>query len=353
MRSKRIAKLRGLMAKNRLDALLITSIPNIFYLSGFTGDTAAILLTQTKSAILLDPRYTEQGRTECEQVQITEFFGKPLPQAIAEIVDKLHPSVLGFESTALSLFDYLSLRKFCDKGVKFRGVSGLVEQLRLVKDGGEVALIKRACKMADSVYKDVAASELVGKTEREVELMIVNSLRKYGAKKESFETIAAYGPNSAKPHCKPGDSVIEPGAMLKLDYGALYEGYCSDITRTLFIGEPTPKFREIYGIVLEAQLATIDAIVPGKTGQEIDDVARKLITAAGYGENFRHGTGHQIGIEVHDGPGLSTTSDIVLEPGVVVSVEPGIYIEGWGGVRIEDDILVTTTGRQVLTHAAK
>ncbi len=353
MRSKRLAKLRGLMAKNRLDALLITSIPNIFYLSGFTGDTAAMLITQTKSAILLDPRYTEQGRAECGNALVNEFFGKSLNQAIGEMVDKLRPTVLGFESTSLSLFDYLSLRKCCDKAVKFRGVSGLVEQLRLVKDGGEVALIKQACRMADAVFKEVASSELVGKTEREVELMIVNFLRKHGAKKESFETIAAYGPNSAKPHCIPGDTVIEPGAMLKLDYGALCQGYCSDITRTLFIGEPTPKFREIYGIVLEAQLAAIDAIAPGKTGQQIDDVARKLITAAGYGENFRHGTGHQIGIEVHDGPGLSVNSDIVLEPGVVVSVEPGIYIEGWGGVRIEDDILVTTTGRQVLTHAAK
>jgi Xaa-Pro aminopeptidase len=347
MRSERLAKLRGMMAKSRLDALLITSLPNIFYLSGFTGDTAAMLVTRDRSVILLDPRYTEQGREECEQVEVAEFFGKPLTHAISDQVGELVPGVLGFEKQFLSYSDYLTLRKLCARSIRLKGVSGLVE------DPNESALIKHACGIVDSVFEEVSQADLVGKTERDVDLMILNLLRRHGARKESFDTIAAYGPHSAKPHCPPDDTVIHPGAMLKLDFGALYKGYCSDITRTIFIGEPSLKFQEIYGIVLEAQLAAIAAIEPGKPGKEVDAVARKIITDAGYREKFGHGTGHQIGIEVHDGPGLSLTSDIVLEPGVVVSVEPGIYIEGWGGVRIEDDVLVTHCGREVLTRARK
>lgn len=353
MRSRRISNLRALMAQNSVDAMLITSIPNIFYLSGFTGDTGAVVITHDKATILLDPRYTEQGRGECEQVEVVEFFGKPMLRAISELVCDLKPGVLGFEKQCVSYADYLGLRKLCAGKVKLKGVVGLVEQLRFVKDSGEILLIKHACGIADTVFEEIASQDLAGKTERDVELMILNSLRAHGAKKDSFDTIAAYGPHSAKPHCAPCDTMVEPGAMLKLDFGALYQNYCSDITRTVFIGEPTAKFRDIYGIVLQAQLAAIEAIKPGRTGREIDAVARKVITDAGFGSNFGHGTGHQIGIEVHDGPGLSLTSAIVLEPGVVASVEPGIYIEGWGGVRIEDDILVTDHGCEVLTHAWK
>lgn len=333
--------------------MLVTNIDNIFYLSGFTGSTAALIVTPTNSYILVDPRYSIQARAECPVTEVVDYAGKSTIAASAEMINRLKPSSVGYEANDLTVASYRDLRKDVDRTISLRAASGWTEKLRAVKDASEIELIREAARIADTTFDAVLGEIRTGMTEKEVAVLIDFTLRKLGADKESFDTIAAAGPNSACPHAHPTDAVLQTGQFLKMDFGAYYKRYASDITRTICLGKPDKKQNEIYSIVLEAQLAAIDAIRPGRTGREIDAVARDYITSRGYGDNFGHGLGHALGIEVHDGPGFSRTSDIVLEPGMVITVEPGIYIEGWGGVRIEDDIVVTGDGVEVLTSATK
>lgn len=353
MRDSRVAKLRGLMAERKLDAFLVTSIPNVFYLAGFTGSTAAAVVTPAKCFILVDPRYTVQARAECAGCRVVEYVGKSTIAAAAEQINELGVARVGFEADDLTVSIFRQLRAKTAKSVSFRRSNGRIETLRLVKDADEIDLIRKAAEIADRAFKTVIKQIAVGMLEKEIALLVDTTLRQLGADKEAFDTIAASGPNAACPHASPTDRAIQRGDLLKMDFGARYRGYNSDITRTVCFGEPDAKQREVYDIVLEAQLKAIEAIAPGRSGKEIDAMARDFIASKGYGDNFGHGLGHSLGILVHDGPGFSRTSDIVLEPGMVMTVEPGIYIEDWGGVRIEDDVLVTDTGVEVLTHARK
>jgi len=344
------------MDKAGIDALLVTSLPNVFYLSGFAilpGSTAALVVIGDDSYILVDPRFSIQARAECKEARVSDYFGISLTMAAVNLIDELKPGRVGFESEHLTVSSYRELRKTVHKGIKLRSTCGLVEKLRRVKDEHEIALIRKACQIADAAFEAVFFHIKPGMTEKEVALLIDTTLRRLGADKEAFETIAASGPNSACPHAIPTDTVLRRGQLLKLDFGARYRSYNSDITRTICLGRPTAKQREVYGIVLEAQRLAIDAIAPGKSGKEIDAVARDYIASKGYGDNFGHGLGHALGIEFHDGPAFSKTSDLILEPGNVLTVEPGIYIEGWGGIRIEDDVLVTDTGADVITTAVR
>jgi len=341
------------MADRGLDAFLVSSIPNVFYLTGFTGSTAAGMVTPAECCILVDPRYTVQARAECASCRVVEYSGKSAVAAAAELVNELAPRRLGYEADTVTMSCFRELRAGTDRRTSLRSTKGLVETLRRVKDSGEIELIRRAAEIADSALEVVLPRIKTGMSEKELALLVDTTLRRLGADREAFESIAASGPNSACPHASPTDRLIERGDLVKLDFGARYRGYNSDITRTVCVGAPDARQKEIHNIVLEAQLTAIDAIAPGKTGKEIDAVARDFIASRGYGESFGHGLGHALGIAVHDGPGFSRTSEIVCEPGMVFTVEPGIYIEGWGGVRIEDDVLVTDSGAQVLTHACK
>lgn len=347
----RLSKLRQQMSGVGLDSFLITYIPNIFYLTGFTGSYGALIVTLEDSYLLVDSRYSIQARLECPDVVVKDFSGKSNIVASAGLANDLGVCRIGFESGNLTVSSHCRFRKLLDKSARLRSTSGLVEGLRGVKDEHEIALIREAARIADAAF-DVVLNEIrPGLTEKDVALLIDSTLRKLGADKEAFETIAACGPNSACPHASPTDAVLQVGQLLKMDFGARYRMYNSDITRTICLGKPTAKQREIYQVVLDAQRMAIEAIAPGKTGKEIDSIARDYIASRGYGDNFGHGLGHALGIEVHDGPGFSQTSEIVLEPGMVLTVEPGIYIEGWGGVRIEDDVVVTKSGCFVVTHA--
>jgi len=341
------------MAGLGLDALLVTSIPNVFYLSGFTGSTAAMIVTEEGSYILVDPRYSIQARNECPTTEVRDYAGKSTIVAAAELSDTLGPTALGFEAESVSVSSYRALRSRVDRAVRVRSTKGVVEVLRRTKDASEIELTREAVRIADEGFASVVTEIKAGMTEKQIALLIDTTLRKLGADKEAFETIAAAGPNSACPHHSPTDAILEPGHLLKMDFGARLANYNSDITRTICVGKPTPKQKEVYRIVLDAQLAAIDAIAPGKSGKEIDAVARDYIASHGYGDNFGHGLGHGLGIEVHDGAGFSKASDMVLEPGMVMTVEPGIYIEGWGGVRTEDDVLVTEKEAEILTKATK
>lgn len=232
-------------------------------------------------------------------------------------------------------------------------VSGVVEKLRLIKTESEIKILKEAADIADAAFKHILEFIRPGVTELEVSNELEFFMRKAGAISSSFDIIVASGYRSALPHGVASDKIIETGDFVTLDFGAYYKGYVSDITRTVAVGKPDDKLKEIYGIVLEAQLRGLAGIKPGMTGKEADALTRNFIAQKGYGENFGHSTGHGIGLEVHEGPALSIKSDTVLEPGMVVTVEPGIYIPGLGGVRIEDDTLITKDHNETLNHSTK
>ena len=353
MYNARLEKLRKSMLAKNIDALLVTNLSNIFYLSGFTGSTAVLLVTPDASHILVDFRYTLQATTQCISTNVIEYSGKPAITAFGDLINEIRPKSLGYESDVVTVALYRKLRSAIDASVKLRSTAGLAAKLRTVKDEHEISLIRKAAEIADAVYAYVITEIKPGITEKDAALLIDSSVRRLGGDKEGFDTIAAFGPNAASPHASPTDAVLKTGQLFKMDYGVRYKNYNSDITRTICLGSATAKQKEIYKIVLDAQLKAIEAIKPGKTGKEIDAVARDYIASMGYRDNFGHGLGHAIGIEVHDGPAFSVLSDIILEPGMVATVEPGIYIEGWGGVRIEDDVLVTDTGVEIITKASK
>lgn len=350
---KRLANLRSQMQAKKLDSLLVSNIENVYYLSGFTGSSAALLITGDSCRILVDPRYTLQAREQCPSAEVVEFTSKTIMSAAGGLVAELAPRTLGFEAGHLTVGAYRELRKQAGRSTGLRATENLVESLRQVKDADEIKAIRTAAQIADAAFDAVLLEIRPGMTERETATLIEFTLRRMGADREAFPAIAATGPNAARPHASPTDTVLQRGQMLKLDFGGRYQGYCSDLTRTVSLGEPSDRLREIYEVVLEAQRAAIDAVRPGVSGADIDAVARDVITRRGYGPNFGHGLGHMIGIAVHDGAAFSATSKVVLQPGMTATVEPGIYIEGWGGVRIEDDILVTEHGVEVLTGATK
>lgn len=353
MLEARLRRLRVETARRKLGGFLVTDISNVFYLTGFTGSTAAAVVTDDQCHILVDPRYTIQAQRECTSSQVTEYTGKSTIAAAGELINDLQLGRVGYEADQITLSAYRSLRSTIDRKTTMHGTKGIVEMLRRIKDAGEVELIQEAARIVDSAFDSVVGAIRLGMSEKDVALLIDSTMRRLGADKEAFDTIAAFGPNAACPHASPTDDLIQTGGLLKMDFGARYHHYNSDITRTVCIGKPADRHKEVYNVVLDAQLKAIDAIAPGKPGKEIDSVARDYIASMGYGSNFGHGLGHALGILVHDGPALSQTSDVVLEAGMIVTVEPGIYIEGWGGVRIEDDVLVTESGCELLTHATK
>jgi Xaa-Pro aminopeptidase len=353
MNGERLTKVREAFAENKIDALLVTDITNVRYLTGFTGSTAAAFISEGSAVILVDPRYTLQASQETQGFEVREYTGKPTLQAAAELIDELSPSRLGFEADNLTYLQHKNLKKYISGSTKLVATADIISNLRYIKDAGEIKLMRKAVEIADKTFEYIITFIKPGMKERDVAIEIDTHMRRLGAEGPSFDTILAAGPNSAYPHAKPGDSKLKNGQFVKMDYGAYYNQYASDLTRTIVLGKATSKMKEIYDTVREAQLRAIAAIKPGLRGKDIDAVARNYITEKGYGENFGHGLGHSLGRLVHDGPGLSMTSDIVLQPGMVMTVEPGIYIEGLGGVRIEDDVVVAEKGSEILTKATK
>ncbi|MBL4951440.1 Xaa-Pro peptidase family protein [Neobacillus sp. OS1-32] len=347
---EKLAKLRKAFGEQGIDGLLITSPYNRRYISNFTGTAGVVLISLDQAQFITDFRYIGQASKQCEGFEIIRF-SDTIPKEIAHQVKKLGIKRLGFEE------DYLtySLFKVYEKEVKAElvPISGLVEKLRLIKTDAEIKILKEAADIADAAFKHIVDFIRPGKTEMEVSNELEFFMRKAGATSSSFDTIVASGVRSALPHGVATDKVIEKGDMVTLDYGAYYKGYVSDITRTVAVGEPDSRLKEIYQIVLDAQLRGLDGFKPGLTGKEADALTRDYITEKGFGDNYGHSTGHGIGLEVHEGPAVSAKSDIVLEPGMVVTCEPGIYVPGLGGVRIEDDTLITKDHNEVLTHSTK
>ena len=347
----KLEKIRNRFKELSINGLLITSDYNRRYMTGFTGTAGVAVISEEKAVFITDFRYTEQAAKQIQGYEIIQHSG-PIIEEVAKIVNDLGIKKLGFEQGHLTYQAYASYKKGLSNS-EFVPVSGAVEKLRLIKSSSEIKILEEAAEIADAAYKHILTYVKPGLKEIEVANELEFFMRKNGAISSSFDIIVASGYRSALPHGVASDKVIEKGDFVTLDFGAYYKGYCSDITRTFAVGEPSDELKKIYSTVLEAQLRGMNGIKPGMTGKEADALTRDYIKAQGYGEYFGHSTGHGLGMEVHEGPALSFRSDTVLEQGMVVTVEPGIYVAGLGGVRIEDDIVITATGNESLTHSPK
>ncbi|MER2106624.1 MAG: Xaa-Pro peptidase family protein [Solibacillus sp.] len=346
----KLAKLRHMLKEKQLDALLITDEYNRRYMTGFTGTAGVALVSQTDAVFITDFRYTEQAAAQVQNFRIVQHTG-PIIQEVATQARALGVETIGFEKNSMNYGLYELYNETVQ--AQFVPISGLIEKIRLIKTPEEINIIKVACEIADAAFTHILDFIKPGITELDVSNELEFFMRKQGATSSSFDTIVASGVRSALPHGVATDKVIERGDFVTLDFGAYYNGYISDITRTIAVGEPSAKLREMYEVVFQAQALALEKVAPGMTGIEADAVARNYLAAKGYGEAFGHSTGHGIGLEVHEGPLLSSRTETVLEPNMVVTIEPGVYVPGIGGVRIEDDIVITESGNKVLTHSSK
>jgi Xaa-Pro aminopeptidase len=340
------------LADAGVDMMLVTNLVNVRYLTGYSGTNGLALVGRDTRLFITDFRYVEQASEEVDP----SFERRRAPQDLLEAIPEELPSgslKLGFEDSHISVRTHARLRDLLDDAVELGPVSGAVERLRAIKDPEEVERVRAACRLADAALEQLLADGLVGRTEREVALALESTMREMGAKRPSFDTIVAAGPHGALPHAQPRDVVIQPGQLVVIDWGAEVDGYCSDCTRTVATGELDDHAREVYALVRSAQLAGLEGVAPGRGGREVDAVARAVIDDAGHGEHYGHGLGHGVGLEVHEAPRLSQRSEDTLEPGHIVSVEPGVYLPGDLGVRIEDLVVVTERGCEILTSIPK
>jgi Xaa-Pro aminopeptidase len=352
----RVERLRVGFDAAGVDALLVTKLVNIRYLTGFTGSAGLVLILPDDLLLLTDGRYRDQSAEQLAaagvgaRVEITQTEQRPI---LAAAVADMTGSRLGLEADDVT---WAQQRLFADSwfpDTDLVPTSGLVEALRLVKDVGEVARIEAAAAVADAALANVRHRLEAGLTEQEFGLELDTEIRRLGATGNSFETIVGSGPNGAKPHHRPSTRRIGPGDLVVLDFGAVVDGYCSDMTRTVMVGEPSDTQQRMLDVVTAAQQAGVDAVRAGAPTSGIDAACRQVIEAAGWGEAFLHATGHGVGLEIHEGPRVAATADATLAPGLVVTVEPGVYLPEHGGVRVEDTVVVTDDGCRPLTLTPK
>jgi Xaa-Pro aminopeptidase len=349
----RLTKLRQRLHDEGLDAILITQAANRRYVSGFSGSAGTLLISQTRALLATDFRYFEQvGRQvpDFELVKVTEKLVDLLP----DLVSELDARRIGFESEDLTFALYSQFAEALPE-VELAPTTDLVEGIRAVKDKGELEKLRRAIALTDAAYTHIAGWMQPGMTERQVAWELEKVVRDHGADKMAFVTVAS-GPNGAMPHYATGERVIQAGEPIVMDFGALIDGYHADLTRTVALGEPNGRYRQVYDIVLQAQQAALAGIRPGMTGKQADALARDVIAAAGYGEFFGHSLGHGLGLVVHERPWVSHLrrgEEQMLQAGMVFTIEPGIYLPGEFGVRIEDVGVLRDDGLEVLSGAAK
>ena len=346
-------KLRRELKRAGMDSILVTNFTNVTYLTGFTGDDSYLLITPTDEVMVSDSRYSQQLEEECPGLDVViRTSAMPMMASLAKLTKKTGVRNMAVESQSLtlSLFDQLETTL---AGVTIARSSGLVEGLREIKDTHEIQQIRDAIDLAERTFAVIRASLRPEQTEKEVAYAIENQIRLFGGSGCSFPPIVAVGPRAALPHAHPTSHQIKESGFVLIDWGAVGNLYISDLTRVLVTGKAPAKLERIYNIVLQAQLAAIKKIKPGAIMKDVDAAARSVITKAGYGKRFGHSLGHGIGLEVHEGPGLAPRQERPLKAGMVVTVEPGIYLPNWGGVRIEDDILVTRDGHEVLSSVPK
>ncbi|MFY9265011.1 MAG: aminopeptidase P family protein [Solirubrobacterales bacterium] len=347
----RLANLRAALADRELDQLLVTNLVNARYLAGFTGTNGALVVTAGEAVLFTDFRYMAQAAEQAPGFEIVDG-GHAARQALAERILEIGGRA-GFDDADMRVQAHAALVGAIADGVEMVPAAGLVERLRSIKDSAEIASISAAARLADSIYDALAERGLAGRRERDVAWQIELLAHELGAEGLSFPPIVAAGPHGALPHAHPRDAPIPPGELVVLDLGVIVDGYCSDATRTFASGNVSDHAREIFDIVATAQRAALDAIAPGIECKAVDAAARDVIDGAGYGGRFGHSTGHGVGLEVHERPTLAARSEDSLEPGHVVTVEPGVYIPGELGVRIEDLIVVEAGGPRILSLASK
>lgn len=363
---RRHQALRQALASLGLDALAITSLPNVLYLTNFTGSSAILVVTADRVLFLTDFRYltvVEESRGtawECPELDLVRVEGS-YDSALAAALAALPVRRVGFEAANLTVSRHRWLTQTLPHGARsgaeLVATDGLVEHAREIKDGYEIATLRDAAKRLSAVAREVPSEVRMGRTEREVAAAIDARLLRAGFSRPAFDTIVAGGPNAALPHAQPGERTFVEGDLVVLDFGGVYDSYCVDLTRTVSVGKAGGRAREVYAAVLDAHDRAIAAVAPGRSRFEIDAVARDTLGTHGLADAFGHGTGHGLGIEVHEDPRITrrrTDIDNAREPvasGMVFTIEPGAYLPGWGGVRIEDDVLVTADGVEVLTSA--
>ncbi len=347
----RLTQLRHKFAEQELDAIVITQPENRRYLSGFTGSDGALIISAEAAYLATDFRYYEQAQRQAPDFTLAKIEDK-FPPRLAELVVEMGAQRVGFESTHVTMDQHQRWAEVAE-GFELVPTKGIVEELRAIKDERELGLIRRAVELSDAAFAHILQWLRPGVTEKEVAWEIEVFMRTHGADGLAFDLIIGSGPNGAMCHAEPGDRQIREGEPIVLDLGARVDGYCSDLTRTICLGEPDEMLRRIHAIVLEAQEAAEHAMRAGLKGRTVDAIARDLIEAAGHGEHFGHGLGHGVGLAIHERPRAGKTSEDALQAEMVVTVEPGIYIEGWGGVRIEDLVVVREQGIEILTTASK
>ena len=347
----RIARCRRQMKKHKLGAYLVTKPMDYFYLAGFTGEDSAVLVMPRELHAISDGRFDEVLNQECPWM--TKWMRRGLiNDQIAKTCKALKIKKLAIQGDSLTVADHSELKKL-NRSTRLVNAPSILADMRLKKDNTELALIRRAIRCAEDAFRATCTLIKVGQTEVEIAARLEYEMKKRGATGPSFPTIVGIGSNAALPHAHPGRRKVKPDSAILLDWGARLDNYCSDLTRMVFVGSIPRKIAEIYDIVLEAQKRAIAAIRPGKRMCDVDAVARDYVADAGYGQAFNHGLGHGHGLDIHEAPSLSWRSDAKLAAGMMVTVEPGIYLPGVGGVRIEDDVLVTPKGARVLTRLGK
>lgn len=346
----RLENLRKKMDEASLDAFLVSKPENWRFVSGFTGDSGVLLITSKDSFIFTDSRYIEQAHQEAPDFEVVMTVLEK--DTVKDTIVRLGLKRIGFERDHVTYAGWEQLtERFSEQ--ELTGVSGWVEELRAIKTPQEVEYIAKAQEIADKCFSLLFPSVRAGVKEIDLALELEFTMRKMGSDGVAFPFIVVSGPRSSLPHGVPSQRKIEPGDFVTFDFGARYRGYCSDMTRTLVAGPLGKKHREVYETVLQAQLAALEAVRPGIAAKEVDLAGRAVIENAGYGEYFGHGIGHGVGLNVHERPSVGRKSEAILQPGMVITVEPGIYIPEFGGVRIEDLVLVTEGGKRNLTSSEK
>jgi Xaa-Pro aminopeptidase len=349
--SARVDALLAAIAERELDALLVSNLVNVRWLTGFTGSNAAAVVAPAQRRFVTDFRYLTQASEQVDDEWEREISSDLLKRVAEGLPDG--PLRLGFDDAHLSVKQHAQLAEQVGEGVELVAAGGVVEALRAVKDASEIDAIRAAARLADAAFEEVVGAGIVGRTEREVALDLEIAMRRRGAEAPSFAPIVAAGAHGALPHAVPRDVPIPAGTLVVIDWGAQLGGYASDCTRTVATGELDPRDHAVYDLVLRAQEAALEAVRPGPTGREVDAIARAIIDEAGHAEHFGHGLGHGVGLEVHEGPRLSKIGTDSLGAGNVVTVEPGVYVPGAVGVRIEDLVAITEDGHEVLSGLPK
>jgi Xaa-Pro aminopeptidase len=348
---ERLTKIRKLLIDNQLDGIMIHSPVNRKYLSGFTGSAGILLISQSLAVLLTDFRYIEQAKKQATDFIIIDYMAEGLYNEINKFIKKENINRLAIEAEKLSYKEYREYNEKLD--AQLVPTEKLVENIRKIKDKDEIKRIKQAAAIGDEAFRHILSFLKAGISERDIALELEYYMKKHGASDLSFSTIVASGAFSALPHWEPGERKLELGDFVVMDFGCIYKGYCSDMTRTVVIGKASSRQKEIYDIVFQAQMAALEGLGPFKRGKEIDKIARDYIEMKGYGSCFGHGLGHCVGMEIHENPRLSKNEEEEFLPGMVVTVEPGIYIPDFGGVRIEDLVLITDDGIEILTKSPK